>query len=528
MASSARGLHNCRRLILVLLTLVFVWPVLPSQGQEAPPAPPPAAPGGPGGAPPAAPAGPEAAPVPVPPLQIPTVPPPGAPVGPQGGPIQPLPIPLPPYGPGALPPVGPEAPTGQPPLRALPYAPALIPISDFTAETFVTIDEEFTDNANETKDNRKSEFRTTVAPGIAAHLLRPQVSLDFAYVPRFFYPSRLDDSTFDHNLSLRSGLKPTPFIQLSLFEDLVKSTDFKFQQNPASPRRGTAGFLSNEGTVGMAYVPPSGRLGLNYTNVYHQDNGAGAENSLTHNVRADGLLSNPRLTLAGGYTLTRGTFDISPSYWEHTVDGRITRVLTPSLSGTLSGLFTYHQPDFGFNFNVGRARLGATGSLGPFGIFIVEGGVGVFTLQNSSTEVKPSVLVSWSQQFRVFSVSATYQQDYQVGFQQLTNTGVTFTRSASLTLATTDLLFRNLTATATGGWVETEFKQTILTSIDQGVIKGNTEQTWTAGVEIRYNILRPLSLVVGYTAIIRTATQSIFGFVENRAHMGLTYQYQIF
>jgi hypothetical protein len=411
-------------------------------------------------------------------------------------------------------------------MRALPFGPPVETLSPFSAQTFVTIDEEFTDNANETKNNRKSEFRTSVAPGLAARMDRPQGDLNFVYIPRFFYPSRLDDSRFDQNLTFRSNWNASPFIRLNLSEDLTKANQFGFQQNPGSRSTGTAGFLSNQGTVGVAYVPPNGRIGLSYSNVLQQDSTPGADNSVTQNVRMDGFLTNPRLSLAGSYTLTRGEFDISSPYWEHTLDGRFTRVLTPTLSGTLSGLFSYHDPDRDPNFMTGSARLGGTGAIGPFGTFVAEAGASIFAQQNASTSVRPSILFTWSQLFNVFSVSATYLEDYQENFQQITNTGVSFTRSASLVLATTGLLFRDLTAMLTGQWVENKFQQSTLGST--GVTAGTVDRTWNIGAEVRYLILRGLSLTVGYTATIRNSTEPTAGFLENRVHFGLTYQYQIF
>ena len=536
MASPASGLNYCRKLLF--LSLVALWPLSLAQGQEIPTAPLPSAPTGPAGGPsrplpqpvpgapsPVTPPGPEGVPT-QPPLQpVPGAPLPGTPVGPEGGPIQPLPIPLPPSGPAALPPYGLGGLTSEPPMRALPLGPPVETLLPFSAQTFVTIDEEFTDNADQTKHNRRSEFRTSVAPGLAARIDRPQASLDFSYTPRYFYPSRLDDSRFDQNLTLRSGWNPSPFIRLNASEDLVYANDFRFQQNPGSRATGTTSYLTNQASAGVAYVPPSGRIGLTYSNVLQRDYSAGADSSLTNNLRADGLLTNPRSTLAGSYTLTRGEFDINSSYWEHAVDSRLTRVLTPTLSGTLFGGFTYHDSDRNPTLMTGRVRLGGTGSIGPNGTFVAEGGAGVFAPQNDSTEVHPSFLLTWSQSFNVFSVSVTYLQDIQENFQALSGTGVTFTKSAGIALATTELLSRNFTASLTGQWVENNFKQTVPTA---GVTAGTVDRTWNIGAEIRYFILRPLSFVIGYTATIRTSTDPTVGFLENRVHFGLTYQYQIF
>jgi len=392
--------------------------------------------------------------------------------------------------------------------------------------TFLTVEEEFTDNANQTKDNKKSEFRTSVAPGLGAHVDRPQASLDLVYVPRFFYPERLSDATLDHNLTLRSGWNPSPFIRLNLSEDLVKSNDFRFQQNPGTLRTGTAGYLTNQSTVGAAYAPPEGRIGLSYSNVLQRNDAPGADDSLTHIVRTDAQVTNPRLTLGGSYTLTRGEFDISSPYWEQSVDARAVRVLTPTVSGTLSGLFTYHNSERDPDLMIGRGRLGVTAALGPYGSIAAEAGVGVFAQQNDSTRVRPSILLNWTQQFTLFSLSAAYQQDFQENFQQVTNAGVTLTRSAGLVLSSTGLLFRDLTTTLTGQWVENSFHLTVPGL--NGVSAGTVDRTWNLGAEIRYLILRGLSLVLGYTATIRTSTDPTAEFLENRVHFGLTYQYDIF
>ena len=412
------------------------------------------------------------------------------------------------------------------PLRVLPLAPPVETLAPISIRTFLTVEEEFTDNANQTKDNRKSEFRTSVAPGLAAHVERPQASLDLGYTPRFFYPERLSDAQLDHNLTLRSGWNPSPFIRLNLSEDLIKSNDFRLQQNPGTLRTGTVGYLTNQSTVGAAYGPPEGRIGLSYSNVLQRNDAPGADDSLTHIVRTDAQVTNPRLSLGGSYTLARGEFDISSPYWEHSLDARATRVLTPTISATLSGLFTYHDPDRDPNLMIGRARLGVTGAFGPYGSLAAEAGVGVFNQQNDSTSVRPSILLNWTQQFTLFSLSAAYQQDYQENFQQVTNAGVTFTRSAGLVLTSSGMLFRDLTATLTGQWVENRFQLAV--PGQNGVSAGTVDRTWNLGMEIRYLILRGLSLVLGYTATIRTSTDPNAEFLENRVRFGLTYQYDIF
>ncbi len=477
---SAPGRNRCRT--LVILSLVVLWPLSLARGQEAA--------------------------VESPPAVRPTVPAP------------------PPSLPLLLSPFGTERSVTETPIRLLPLAPPEEAGPPLWMQTFITVDEEFTDNANETKDNRKSEFRTSVSPGLAARIERPETSLDFVYAPRFWYPSRLSDAELDHDLTLRSSWNASPFIRFSAAEDLVKSSDFAYQQNPAACPTGTAEYLTNQGTLEAAYLPSNGRLGLSYSNVLQRSDAPGADSSLTHIVRTDGQVSNPRLTLSGSYALTRGEFDINSPYWEHSVDARATRVLTSTISGTLSGWFAYHEPDRDPNLTLGRARLGGTGTLGPYGSLAVEAGAGVFAQQDSPAKVRPSLLANWTQQFAAFSLSARYQQDFQENFQQVTNMGVTFSQSAGVFLTTTGLLYRDLTATLRAEWGETRYQLTV--TGPQGVAAGTVDRTWNLGGDIRYLILRPLAVIVGYTATLRTSTQSNAGFLENRVHFGLTYQYSIF
>jgi len=477
---SASGLD--RRWILVLLSLVALWPLSPAQGQEVPTAPQPAAP------------------------TVPAFPPS-------------LPLPLTPS--------GPERWVTETPIRALPLAPPAVTAAPIRAQLFLTVEEEFTDNTNQTRDNRKSEFRTSIAPGFAAGIEGAQTSLNLVYAPRFFFRSdRFDDPKVDHDLTLRSGWSPSPFVRLSLAEDLVKSSDFRYVQDPGTRRTGTAAYLTNQGTLGAAYTPPNGRIGLSYSNVLQRNDAPGADSSLTHTMRTDGQVTGPRLSLGGSYALTRGEFDISSPYWEHSLDARATRVVTPAVSAVLSGLFTYHDPEKDPNLMVGRVRLGGTGTLGQYGSLGAEVGVGVFAQQNESAKVRPSILFTWTQEFAVFSLSARLQQDYQENFQQVTNTGVTFARSAGLVLTSSGLLFRDLTATLRASWGENSFQQTI--PGPGGVAAGTVDRTWDLGAEIRYLIVRGLSLVLGYTTTIRTSTDATAEFLENRVRLGLTYQYDIF
>jgi hypothetical protein len=389
-------------------------------------------------------------------------------------------------------------------------------------QTFLTVEEEFTDNVNQQKDNRKSEFRTSIAPVLAASFERPLATLSFVYAPRYFLPgNRPEDASLDHNLTLRTGWSPSAQVRLSLAEDLTRSTDFRDLEDPASRRTGTAGFLRNQAFVEAAYNPPQGRAALSYTNVLIENDAPSADNSLTHTVRADGELTGPRQSLGGTYTLARGEFDIASPYWEHTGEARVRRSLSPTASGTLSASFTHHDQERGQDFISGRVRIGGTLALGPDGSLDASGGAEVFAPRGADQTVRPSVSVAWTQRFALFSLSLRYADGFQLRFQTVDNTGVTGSRSVALLLSS--LAFRDLTATLGAKWTENRFEQTTAA----GGSAGTKDRTWDVDAGLRYHILRPLSLTLGYTFTIRTSTTPTAEFLENRIRFGLTYQHNL-
>jgi len=470
------GPRLCRILLLLSPFLLFALP--PALGQEAP------------------------SPTPSAPTQE----------GPAGPPISPAPGPI---GPEVLGPGG--------PVRTFRFAPVLEERGPLRVQAFLTVEEEFTDNVNQQKDNRKSEFRTSIAPVLAASFERPLATLSFVYAPRYFLPgNRPEDASLDHNLTLRTGWSPSAQVRLSLAEDLTRSTDFRDLEDPASRRTGIASFLRNQAFVEAAYNPPQGRAALSYTNVLIENDAPGADNSLTHSLRGDGELTGPRLSLGGTYTLARGEFDIASPYWEHTGEARLRRPLSPTASLTLSTGFTHHDEERGQDFISGRTRVGGTFALGPDGSLDVSGGAEVFSPREGNSTVRPSASVAWTQRFSLFSLSVRYEDGFQLRFQTVDNTGVTASRSVALLL--TSLAFRDLTATLSARWTENRFEQTTAA----GGPAGTKDRTWDVDALLRYYILRPLSLTLGYTLTIRTSTTPTAEFVENRIRFGLTYQHDLF
>jgi len=471
-----------------------------------------------------------------------TVPPPSGPLSMPGAPLStpaPAPpgagVPVPPApGPTVLPaspltPIpetaGPSSPSGGGPLGPFRFSQ---PVVDFGAPVQVTatatVEEEYTDNVNETKTNRQSQFRTNFYPGLGAFLDRTASSFYGLYAPRITYLNTnvdgSDNPAIDHNLTARGRWKPTGQLQIDAAEVYTNSSNFQDLQNLGSRQVGTQRYTSNTGTIGAAWLPPQGRLGLSYTNVLSEPGGINPDNGFTHIVRPDFAIRNPRWELAGNYAMTRATYDISTPYWEHSGEARLSRFLTPSFTAALSGLVTSHLPDDSstVSFMIERLRLAGTWTASPVTFF--DGAIGVdrFDPNNSSPKMRPSASLGLTHRFPLFDLAARYEAGFQEQFQDVLNTGATFTQAASVLLRLT--AYRNLLATLAIRWTQNDFQ---LSTANVGA--NTTDRTWNLEMGVRYTLLRPLFLTFNYALLLRDSTAPGVGFTENRVRVGLTYAF---
>ena len=95
-------------------------------------------------------------------------------------------------------------------IRQLRLAPVPEDPTPFALRLSLTAEEEFTDNANQTKDNRVSQFSTRLTPGISIRADRPWVNAGLSYAPSAFIQNNsIGDTELNQNLSLRAALWPT-------------------------------------------------------------------------------------------------------------------------------------------------------------------------------------------------------------------------------------------------------------------------------------------------------------------------------
>jgi len=425
-----------------------------------------------------------------------------------------------------------ERPLDEPnPIRQLRLAPVPQDPIPFAVRLSLTAEEEFTDNANQSKDNRVSQFSTRLTPGISMRADRPWVNASLSYAPSVFIQNNtISDTELNQNLSLRAALWPTGKFQLNLSDDFIDSNNFQDIQNPGSRLTGSESFLQNTATAEAVYNFPRFRTALAYTNVINQEDqvtfnsqATFTDTRIAHIVRPSVVYADTRATVGGAYTLTRGDENSSLSipYWSHQGDGYFRYALNPVITPGLAGGYQFQDPDVGRYFSLGRGRATLVFGVGRDGTLDLAAGADVFAQQGNLTTVRPSALASYTHRFSAFSVTGRYEQGYLNNSLSIDNSGVTFTRTAGVFLTTE--YFRDLTTTFGLRYDENEYQQTTGTAI-----VGTRDWTWAVDLAFRYLLARSLFLTLGYTGFFRSSTEASAEFNENLVRLGLTYEYTRF
>jgi hypothetical protein len=411
------------------------------------------------------------------------------------------------------------------PIRELRFAPSPAEPLPLQVRLFLSVEEEFTDNADQTKTDRRSEFRTRIAPGFAVRADRPSVNFNLSYAPEVFIPNNsIGETEVNQNLSLRLGLWPTGRFQLNIADDFTDSTDFQDVRDPGTRRTGSEPFLRNVATAEAVYVLPKLRTALAYTNILSQEEqAASTDTRISHVVRPGMLYTDPRFSVAGSFELTRGNENssVETPFWRYQGDARYLHVVTQTVSAGVTGYYQYQENDSGRYGTLGRGRAVGNFALGPNGTLLAEAGADTFSLQGGSLEVRPSVLVDYTHRFLAFAVTARYEQGYLNRALDIDDTGVSFTRTAGIFLRSS--YFRNLTTTLGLRYEENTYETATL-----GIPVDTTDRTWSLDAELRYQLVRSLFLTLAYSGTFRLSTQETAEFNENRVRLGATYQYNLF
>jgi len=113
----------------------------------------------------------------------------------------------------------------------LAYLPCAWADSVFKFDPFLTTEEKYDDNINLTRSNTRSDWITTVSPGITTSLANPRYNADLTYQPGFVY--FLHNPQYDytsHQLNFAGSIKLNPYFTFSLDENYLRSNEPEFEE----------------------------------------------------------------------------------------------------------------------------------------------------------------------------------------------------------------------------------------------------------------------------------------------------------
>ncbi len=432
--------------------------------------------------------------------------------------------------------------TPETPLKPIPFGlapPLLTEGKRFWLQLSIGMQEEFTDNVNQTNTNRQSQWSTSITPGIQLGIDSPRTRLSLAYFPSFTFSNNQIEFDPNQYLTLQWSWPASPYIRLDLSDTFTYSDDYLAFGDIGTLRTGSNPTLANTASTGISYAPTWGSLGVNYTNTINRTYDVqNPDDSLIQSGGISAQIVGPKLSVGGSYTVTRGSYDISSDYWAQTVRLNAQHPVSPTINASLLGSVTYHSPDLSIAVEYIVANVGVIGSwrYSPTASLELGAGIGIFSPQenafpglqpllaaDSTTQVRPDLLFRWSQEFLSFVISAQYTQLYVPDFGSPQFFNVSFRRTAGLSLTTPGTLFRNLRGTLAVNWVQSEYP---LTTIN--VAAGTTQNTFNVNFSAGYNIFGGLSLNFLYDFITRDSSTPSQDFYENRFQIGLNYAYNVF
>ena len=205
----------------------------------------------------------------------------------------------------------------------------------------VTVAEEYNDNVNLSNANRESDFITTIQPGLAVSLESGtyRLAAGYSFSADMYAREPGRNSAFDRqNFDLDTQWRPTEQLTLTLLDTFIFTTNTNLiSAEGVSTGRDRAWANSLRGGAGYRLSPfTTLRGGGSYT--VQRYNSAALEDAdiYTADVAVDRVLS-PTLTGTLSYEAAYFDIEFEPKTWTHTprlgLSYRLTNAITLSLSG---------------------------------------------------------------------------------------------------------------------------------------------------------------------------------------------------
>lgn len=384
---------------------------------------------------------------------------------------------------------------------------------------------EYTDNVFLSERDRRDEFRESLTPTLALRYFTRDLSMSATYAPSLVHSSVSDDDALvfhDFAGDVRWAL--TERLALTVDDRFVR-TDDPAVSDPRNAFRGRATVTQNALGSALSYRQEpwtaTARYGLTLNRTEREgQSDAPDERSTVHVLGGDVTLDVlQRTTVAAGYDLTLGAFDVGGDVVGHRGRLGLSRALDPVTTADVRASLAHRDVDGGADFDIYRVDVGVRRELGPRYTAEARVGYAVFDPERGRREELPEVLLQGTYTGRAVRLTVRGVQAFQETFLEPQNTGVTRTREATIEVRW-DLGAR-VTLTLDGRVADNRFLQSALVP---GVTTGSREDTLLGGgLEVGVRLSRTLLLTLGYDHASVTSSVPGFDYQRNRVRLGITF-----
>jgi hypothetical protein len=296
---------------------------------------------------------------------------------------------------GQTTPIQPSGP-GQPNIPVLPGTPDLTgtggPIrlpsgQRFEIKPYIFATEQYTSNVYLTKDNQRSDWITTLGPGLRMALNDPSFGVDFTGNFGYnWYANKTKDDYWSVDGTLGLRYNPTPQITFRVREYILRSENsvapnYAQGGQPAQPgnlagtNQGNSPYLQNvvEPSVDWQFSR-QGSLGMLYrNNILINDNSSLYQNSLGNTVSPYvNYWFDPHNNIALDYSFSAGSYSggpngvHSPDFTSQNPHGRYTYRFDAGMAVFADYAYVYQNNNSpGINYNVNSPSLGIVYNFNP-------------------------------------------------------------------------------------------------------------------------------------------------------------------
>jgi hypothetical protein len=402
---------------------------------------------------------------------------------------------------------------------------------------YITVDSEYNDNLNLTKENQKKDFITTISPGVKFSNMDAQsgITLD-AKAGAVLYNEYTNLNYISGNINLDSKYLTSSHFNFYLKNSYIRSEDprerefFTMTEDnkfvlSTETQRGVYWRNVVSPTVEYQFGPES-RAGVTYRNNVYQTAAVGGENSMENYVSPFiTYWLNRQNGISMSYAYTNGHFETSPDFNSHKVNASYMLRFTPKATASLNGGYT-------------KQEYSAQSSVQSRDYAIYESSLGISYLFSSTLSASAQVGYYWQNpeigqnndgltfkaDISQRDARTTYNLSFQGGYTQdyFTSQNLGFQKYYRATGTITHFLDRRLSIGGLGSVERTESEP------ESASDPGHRDTIYGAGANLSYLPFNWLKFSLAYTYNQKNTNyryEAVSEYKENKGMLTVTATY---